>query len=115
MAEVTQYGYSTIRNFIENTWKYIELQDTTGVQIIRLGTDDSRVNWVHNVGDSVLKLEILLSGSEVFLPITIAKTAIFDVATGGTAIATADVEVTTLTDNNQKVRLTANIQVPTIV
>ena len=115
MSQVTEYGYETIRNFIEQSWKYIELQDSTGTAIIRLGIGDSRVKWAHVDGDGVLKLEIKITGADVALPCTVGKTAIFDTASGGNVIATADVEVTTLTQTIDELTVTANIQVPTIV
>lgn len=114
MAQITEYGWETIRNFIEENWKYIELQNETGTAIIRLGVGDSRVTWTHVDGATTLELQIKITGADITLPATIAKTAIFNVAIGGSVIATADVEVTTLTQTIDELTVVANIQVPTV-
>lgn len=114
MAQVTEYGYETLRNFIETSWKYIELQNDKNAKIIRLGVGDPRVNWRHLDGERTLKLEIKITGKDITLPATIAKIAIFDVATGGTVIASSLVEVTTLTQAIDELTVTASIQVPSL-
>lgn len=114
MTQVTEYGYESIRNFIELNWKYVELQDGTGKAIIRLGVGDSRVKWKHLDGERTLKLEIKITGADITLPATIAKTAIFDVATGGSVIASASVEATTLTQAIDELTVTTSIQVPSL-
>lgn len=115
VAEVTEYGYTTIRNFIKNSWKFVELQDSAGNSIIRLGIGNAKVTWLtHNDGASKLKLQIVISGADVILPKTFAKTAIFDVATGGQAIAVADIEVTTLTQPIDELTVVSTFTVPRV-
>ena len=115
MAEVTEYGYSTLRNFIQGSWKYVELQDETSTPIIRLGIGDSRVSWLtHDEGANILKLQVVISGADVTLPKTFAKTVIYDVASGGEVIASADIEITTLTQVIDELTVVSVFKVPTV-
>lgn len=47
MAEVTEQAYKEIRRYVQENWNYIALEDTSGKEIIRLSTKDSKVNWIH--------------------------------------------------------------------
>ncbi|NYV68138.1 hypothetical protein HYI36_22940 [Bacillus sp. Gen3] len=79
MAEISELGYQHIRNYIEENWKFIELQNELGAKILRLDTTDPRVTWTHAPGSDVLELSITVSGSdaEVTLPKTFAASAIY--------------------------------------
>lgn len=119
MAQVSNYGYQKVRDFIQTNWKYIELQDSNGVAVIRIGVGDSRVTWTHSANAQTLQLQIIINGSDVgataLTPKTISKSAIFDVASGGTAIAVEDFlpeDVATMTKAEDKVTLQHDIQVP---
>ena len=115
MAEINQAGYQAIRNYIQNNWKYIELQDTDGNPIIRLGIGDPRVSWTHKVGEQTLKLRIVVKGSDVTpLPKTFAKSAIFDVARGGTPYAVESFTPFTMAGNNDELTVEHSIEVPQI-
>jgi len=121
MAQISEFGYSKLRQYIEANWKYIELQDASGTPVIRLGVGDSRVTWTHTAGSQTLQLQIIVNGTDVGAtaqsPKTFAKSAIFDVASGGTAIAIEDFlpgDVSTITKAEDKVTLRHDIQVPQI-
>ncbi|UUV26380.1 MULTISPECIES: hypothetical protein [Lysinibacillus] len=114
MAEFSNAGYHKIRDYIKATWNYIELQDETGTAIIRLGIDDSRVTWIHTENTNPLKIQIKIKGSEISLPKRFAKSAIFDVASGGTALAVSDFETTTLTQEIDELTVEHSLEVPNV-
>lgn len=115
MAEINQIGYQKIRDYIEANWKYIELQDGSGTPIIRLGISDSRVSWTHTAGEQTLKLQVVVKGSDITLPKTIAKSAIFDVASGGTAISVETFTAFTMEGASDELTVEHSIEVPQVV
>ncbi|MED5103146.1 hypothetical protein P9858_23805 [Niallia circulans] len=115
MAEINTIGYQKIRDYIEANWKYIELQDGTGTPIIRLGVDDARVSWTHTAGSQTLKLQIVLNGSDITLPKTFEKSAIFDVASGGTALTVETFTAFTMEGANDELTVEHSIEVPQVV
>lgn len=80
MAEITQVGYQGIRNYIEENWKFIELQDDNGAKIVRLSPEDPRVEWTHAPGAQTLELSIVINGSDadITLPQVFAASAVYD-------------------------------------
>jgi hypothetical protein len=116
MAEVTQQGYQSIRDFIQANWKYIELQDDTGTAVLRLSPSDSRVTWTHVAGDQTLKLQIIVKGSDVgmTLPRTFAKSVIYNVATGGQAFSTESFTSFTIETAQDELTVIHSIQVPQV-
>lgn len=115
MAEINSIGYQKIRDFIESNWKYIELQNGTGLPIIRIGTNDSRVNWVHSQNSQTLKLQIVLSGADITLPQTFEKSAIFDVASGGSPLVVETFQAFTMEGINDELTIEHSIEVPKTV
>ncbi|KAF2425580.1 hypothetical protein [Bacillus subtilis] len=122
MSEIREYGYQELRNFIQENWKYIELQDSAGNPIIRLGVGDSRVTWVHSVGSQTLSLQIVVTGADVgattSTPKEFAKSAIFNVASGGQPISVEDFaenDVTVFSNADSKLTHKHDLQVPRIV
>ncbi|KZR58965.1 hypothetical protein [Pseudobacillus badius] len=79
MAEITQVGYQTIRDHIQENWKFIELQDELGAKVVRLDPTDPRVTWTHSPGAQTLELSIVISGkdSDISLPQTFAASAVY--------------------------------------
>jgi len=115
MAEINTVGYQKIRDYIEANWKYIELQDGSGTPIIRLGVDDSTVSWTHSPNDQILKLQIVLSSADITLPKTFEKSAIFDVASGGTALTVETFTAFTMEGVNDELTVEHSIEVPQVV
>ena len=62
MAEITSSAYQDIRNHIQSTWKYIELQDETGNKIIRLSPSDNRV--ISIIEGNNVKITLVVKGSD---------------------------------------------------
>lgn len=116
-TEFSSAGYADLRAYIEANWKYIEVRKSDGTAILRKTTSDPRVNWRHEAGAQELILEIVLSGSdaEITLPVTISKSAIYKVATGGNALSEDTFTAVTLEDALDKITIQHKLQVPRIV
>jgi len=116
MAEITTQAYQAIRNYIQQNWKYIELRDDVGNAIVRLSPSDSRVKWIHNLGDQVLKLQIIVKGSDTDItkPKTFASSAIYDVATGGNAYSIESFTPFTIQSDMDELTVIHEIQVPKV-
>ncbi len=75
-------------NCIEN-W-YIELLDEADTPLIRLNVEDPRVERTSVSGANPVTLRITVTGADMpSLPTTIAKAALYRVASGGTPVAPA--------------------------
>lgn len=117
MSEINEYGYQKLREFIKSSWKYIELQDNNGKAIIR--KQATVLN--HSDGENIVKLQVVVKGNEIganeTTPVTVAKMALYDVATGGEPIANKDFDVadiTTLTQDVDQLTVVHSIEVPQI-
>ncbi|KJE26478.1 hypothetical protein LG52_75 [Geobacillus kaustophilus] len=116
MAEITSSAYQALRNYIQNNWKYIELRDDTGNAIIRLSPSDSRVSWIHSAGDQILKLQVVIKGSntDIQKPKTFASSAIYDVATGGQPYSIESFSPFTIESDQDELTVIHEIQVPKV-
>jgi hypothetical protein len=116
MAEITASAYQALRNYIQANWQYIELRDDAGNAIIRLSPSDSRVSWIHNAGDQVLKLQVVIKGSDADIqkPQTFALSAIYDVATGGNAYSVESFTPFTIESDQDELTVIHSIQVPQV-
>lgn len=117
MSEINEYGYQKLREFIKSSWQYIELQDKNGNAIIR--KQATVLN--HTDGENIIKLQVVVNGNEIganeTTPVTVAKMALYDVATGGEPIANKDFDVadiTTLTQDVDQLTVVHSIEVPQI-
>lgn len=117
MAEITSAAYQDLRDYIQSQWKYIELQNESGVAIIRLSPSDNRVTWSHAVNEQTLKLQIVVKGSDADIntPTTFAKSAIFDVATEGTPYSVETFTPFTIESDQDELTVIHSIQVPQVV
>lgn len=116
MAEITASAYQALRNYIQQNWKYIELRDDAGNAIVRLSPSDSRVTWVHNASDQVLKLQIVIKGSDIDIKKqkTFASSAIYDVATGGQPYSIESFTPFTIESDQDELTVVHAIQVPKV-
>lgn len=117
MAEITNYAYQNLRDYIQSNWQYIELQDEAGNAILRLSPTDSRYTWTHNAGDQTLKLQVVIKGSDtdITLPCTFAKSVIYNVATGGQPLSEETFTPFTVETEQDELTVIHNIQVPQVV
>ncbi|MBT2680146.1 hypothetical protein J7E38_14115 [Bacillus sp. ISL-35] len=117
MAEITASAYSDLRNYIQSNWKYIELQDDTGVVIVRLSPSDSRVTWTHLAGEQTLKLQVIIKGSDsdITAPKTFAKSVIYNVATGGNPLSVESFTAFTIEGDQDELTVIHSFEVPKVV
>ena len=117
MAEITNAGYQSIRDFVEATWKYVELRDETGTKIVRLAVRDPRVTWEHNANAQTLELKVVIKGSdaEVSLPKTFASSAIYSIATGGSALSDESFSDFTMESSGDELTVIHKLEIPQII
>jgi len=117
MAEITAAGYQTIRDYVQANWNYVEIRDDVGAAIMRIPTSDPRCSWIHAPGAQVLQLQVVITGSdaEITLPKTIAGAAMYNVATGGDALAVDTFTGATLEAPADQVKIVINIEIPQVV
>ena len=116
MTQVTTEAYQDLRNYIQENWKYVELQDEAGKAIIRLSPSDSRVSWVHVANAQILKLQVIIKGNDpdIVAPKTFAKSAIYKVATGGSPYS-LETFTPSIIAKDDEITIIHSIQVPVIV
>ena len=90
MASFTSAGLADLHGFIASDWQYIEVRDdsaagTGGAPIVRLNVSDPRVTVTDNGTNVVVQVVLTGSDADVTTPVTARSTAIYDVASGGTA------------------------------
>ncbi len=120
MAEVTEAGYQTIRDFIEGDWVWVELRDDTDTPIIRIDEPtDPRVTWTHSPGAQVLELQVELAGSdadiEPLLPQTFQFSALFNVSTGGDPLAHEEFTAFTISTTEDQLTVFHELEVPEVI
>lgn len=117
MAEINSDGYQAIRDYIQTNWKYIELRDDAGLAILRLSPTDSRVTWTHTTGAQTLQLQIVVKGSDtdMTLPKTFASSAIYSVASGGSAYSVEGFTPFTMGSATDELTVINSIQVPQVI
>lgn len=118
MAEISTGGYQSIRDFVQANWKYIELRDASGAKIVRLMVDGTRVKWIHTANAQTLELQVIVKGSDTdvgTLPKTFASSAIFSVATGGTALSTETFSSFTMEATGDELTVIHQLEIPQVV
>ncbi|WP_026675777.1 hypothetical protein [Fictibacillus gelatini] len=115
MAEITSQAYQDLRDYIKNSWKYIELQDESSNAILRLSPSDSRIT--SNVEGNNIKITVVIKGSDsdIIKPKTFAKSAIFNVSTGGQPFSIESFSPFTLETDQDELTVIHTIQVPKVL
>ncbi|MBU9720555.1 MULTISPECIES: hypothetical protein [Bacillaceae] len=116
MAEILQEGYSDLRTYIESNWQYIELQNDEGNSIVRLSPTDSRVQWTHSTGDQVLKLQVVVKGSDsdIASETTFGQSAIYKTSSGGNPISVESFTPFTIESEDDELTVIHSIEVPKV-
>lgn len=119
MAEFSSAGYQAVRDDIQANWSYVELRDNTGTPIIRIPGTDPRLSWTHTAGAQTLKRQALIKGSDSdissLLPKTFASMALFNVASGGNALAVESFTNFTMESTSDQLTVVMNMEVPKVV
>ena len=112
MAEISMAAYSDLRNYMKTNWQYIELQNETGVKIIRFSPSDSRITSI--VEGNNIKITVVIKGSDVDItkPSTFAKSVIYNVATGGVSYSTESFTPFTIEGEQDELTVIHTIEVP---
>lgn len=115
MAEITASAYSDLRNYIQSSWKYIELQDELGTAIVRLSPSDTRVTSI--IEGNIVKVTIVVKGSDIDIvaPKTFAKSVIYNVASGGNPFSTESFTAFTIESDLDELTVIHNIEVPQVI
>lgn len=113
MAQVTNYAYETLRQFAIGSWKYLEAQKSDGTVIKRFGTTDGLT--ITQVGQTI-EYKIVISGADaLFTGQSVAKSVIYNVATGGQPIATETFTVFTFDVTEDELTIKHVLQIPQVV
>ena len=111
MAEIREEGYQDIRDYIQSTWKYIELRNQS-TPIIRLSVEDDRASWTHVPDSQVLELSITISGDDIPLPSIITTSALYKFLDGGSAFSVEDLTPFTMIHFADELTVKHYIQIP---
>lgn len=122
MSELTTAGYQTLRDYINSSnatpgaWDYIEVYDDTDTAVTRVSVSgDARCQWLDVDGDNVLKVEFDITGgdSDITLPVTLEKSALWNAATGGSQCTQKEqFAQATLNQSGDNVTITHTVNVP---
>jgi len=113
MANINQYGYEKIRSFILGSWKYLELRQPDGTALKRFGTADG---LTMNVVGDVVEYKVVVTGSDpTFSNQTVARSVVFDVASGGSAIVTENFTSFTFEQAEDSLTVIHRLQVPKVI
>jgi len=113
-VELPSAGYQDIRDYVEDNWIYISLEDDTGSEIFRISTADSRVSWIHTAESQELQLQVNITGSdsEFTLPQKFSSSALYKVSSGGNILSEEGFTTTTLETTADTLTITHNVQIP---
>lgn len=130
MANINEYGYQSIRQYVIENWKFVELQDEDGETVkrfkeerIEVGRDDfgrpeyETVPGATITGDSstqTITFTVVASGDE-FVGKTVAKVALFDVDIGGEPIAVEPTSSFSFESAEDELTVNFNLQIPQVV
>lgn len=116
-TEITNAGYQSLRDFVQQEWTFIELRDEVGSAIVRLGVDDERVSWEHIGGSGTLELKVVITGSdsEMTLPRTFQSSAIFTQAEGGVEMAEESFSPFTMEETGDELTVIHQLEIPQVV
>ncbi len=117
MAEISNFGYQSVRDFIESNWTYLELRDTAGTPVLRINTTDPRLNYTHVAGSQTLELTIALKGSDtdITLPQEFAQSAIFADAVSTDAFSVETFTSFTMESELDELTVKHQIEVPEVI
>jgi len=114
MAQINNYGYEKLREYILANWNYIEVQDSTGIAIKRFGIADGLL-ITGNATTQQIEYKLVITGDATFLGQTVGKSVLLEVATNGSPIATEEFTPFTFESVDDQLTIIHKLQVPQIV
>jgi hypothetical protein len=122
MAELTEAGYQTLRDYANPnktnppSWDYIEIYDSSTSAITRVSVSgDPRCTWKDIDGDKTLQAEFEVTGSDsdIALPVSIEYAAIWNAASSGTQITQKEqMPSARFNQDGDNVVITHNMNIP---
>ena len=76
--EITEAGYQTLRDYIQNNWKYVELFDDSDNPVGRFEIGGTKANWIHTIGDQTLIARLIVTGADIGVGTTVKGTKLFE-------------------------------------
>ena len=115
MANINTYGYEKLRGFVIGSWKYLELRSPDGTVLKRFGTADG-LTITGTATSTEIEYKVIVSGTDAtFLNKQVSKSVLFDVATGGSAIATETFTTFTFESADDELTIIHKLQVPAVI
>jgi hypothetical protein len=114
MAQINNYGYEKLRSYVLANWKYLEVQDSTGIPIKRFTVVDG-LTITGTSTSTELEYKLVVTGDATFLSKTVAKSVLFDIPTSGNAIATEVFTSFTFESVDDQLTIIHKLQIPQIV
>ncbi|MDJ0331731.1 hypothetical protein [Planococcus sp. S3-L1] len=115
MAEINQYGYQKIREFVIANWKYLEVRTPTGVVLKRFSVTDG-LTITGTSASAEIEYKIVISGNDAtFIGQSVGKSVLFDAATGGSAIATETFSTFLFESAEDELTIIHKLQVPKVL
>ena len=115
MAEINQYGYQKIREFVIANWKHLEVRTPTGVVLKRFSTADGLV-ITGNASSPVIEYKLIIKGSDaLFANQTVGRSVVFDSAVSTNAIATESFTSFTFESADDELTIIHKLQVPQVL
>lgn len=115
MANINQYGYEKIREFVLVNWKYLEVRTPTGIVLKRFSTADGLT--ITGTGTSTeLEYKVIVNGTDIaFEGQSVGKSVIFDSAVSTNAIATETITSFTFANPLDELTIIHKLQIPQVI
>jgi len=114
MAQINNYGYEKLREYILSSWNYIEVQNESGIALKRFGIADG-LQITRNATTQEIEYKLVITGDATFLGKTVGKSVLLEVATNGSPIATEIFAPFTFESADDQLTIIHKLQVPQIV
>lgn len=115
MAEINQYGYQKIREFVIANWTYLEVRTPTGTVLKRFGTADGLVITGSGTTQTI-EYKVVISGADAtFANQVVGRSVVFDSSTGTNAIATESFTSFTFESADDELTIIHKLQVPQVI
>ncbi|MTD30126.1 hypothetical protein [Planomicrobium sp. YIM 101495] len=115
MAEINQYGYQKIREFVIANWKYLELRKPDGTVLKRFGIADG-LEIAGSANTPTIEYKLIIKGSDaLFTNQTVGKSVVFDSPTGANAITTENFTSFTFESADDELTIIHKLQIPQVL
>lgn len=107
-TEFPEEGYADIRDYVQDNWTHIELQDG-GDEVTRFEIEsDDRASW----DGTDVEVTVTGSDSDIDLPVTIDGTALFKSDSASDEMSVDTFAEATLEEDDDELNVTHEVQIP---